>query len=143
MSQVFQSLDNETSSPFSLEKIKKILHHISESSDVEKYLKFGNEAEATGRDGGCGNDSFEVFGFLAFGLYLLNLIMNMEGEGRRGMKKRSSPDLCSLDFEPDREPALMEGALAFYTMFEGYLNALYDSKGMQVLGSRHIIHPII
>ena len=89
----------------------------------------GNESEGTARDGGygCGNDSFEVFGFLAFGLYLLNLIMNMDGGG---MKKRSAQDLCGPDFDASREPALMEGALAFYIVFEGYLNALFDSKGI-------------
>merc|ERR1712106_282851 len=79
-----------------------------------------SETEGTARQG-CGNDSFEVFGFLAFGLYLLNLVMNMK-------RRKRSADQCSSDFDPSREPELMEGVLAFYSMFQGFLTAFYDGE---------------
>ena len=72
----------------------------------------------------CGNDGLEVFGFLAFGLYLLNLVMNMK---RR--KKRAGADQCGEEFDPDMEPDLVEGVLAFYNMFQGFLTAFYDEEG--------------
>ena len=106
-------------------QIIPVLSQIIESSFNIPILNLNSGSEGTARDGKCGNDSFEVFGFLAFGLYLLNLVMNMD-EGAR--KKRSS-DQCISEFEPSREPALMEGALAFYSMFEGFLNAFYDGEG--------------
>ena len=82
-----------------------------------------SETEGTARQG-CGNDSFEVFGFLAFGLYLLNLVMNMK-------RRKRSADQCSSDFDPSREPELVEGVLAFYSMFQGLLTAFYDGEGRQ------------
>ena len=80
-----------------------------------------SETEGTARQG-CGNDSFEVFGFLAFGLYLLNLVMNMK-------RRKRSADQCSSDFDPSREPELVEGVLAFYSVFQGFLTAFYDGEG--------------
>ena len=82
------------------------------------------EREGSARQ--CGNDGLEVFGFLAFGLYLLNLVMNMK---RR--RKRADSDKCGEEFHPDMEPDLVEGALAFYTMFQGFLTALYDQEGKE------------
>ena len=103
-------------------QIIPVLSQIIESITI---LNLDSGAEGTARDGKCGNDSFEVFGFLAFGLYLLNLVMNMDG----GARKKRSSDQCSSEFDPSREPALMEGALAFYSMFEGFLDAFYDGEG--------------
>jgi len=71
----------------------------------------------------CSNDGLEVFGFLAFGLYLLNLVMNMK---RR--KKRAGADQCGEEFDPDMEPDLVEGVLAFYNMFQGFLTVFYDEE---------------
>jgi len=79
------------------------------------------ETEGSARQ--CGNDGLEVFGFLAFGLYLLNLVMNMK---RR--KRRAGAEQCGDEFVPDMEPDLVEGVLAFYTMFQGFLTAFYDEE---------------
>ena len=83
-------------------------------------------SEYEGRQGyGCNNNPLEVFGFLAFGLYLLNLAMGM------GKRKKRSPDddICNPDFNPINRPDLISGALAFYSMFEGFINANYESDG--------------
>merc|ERR1711915_372423 len=57
-------------------------------------------------------------GFLAFGLYLLNLVMNMDG----GMKrKKRSVDECDSNFDISKEKELMEGSLAFFHMLKGFL----------------------
>ena len=80
-----------------------------------------------GRQGGygCNNNPLEVFGFLAFGLYLLNLAMGM------GKRKKRSPadDVCNPEFNPINRPDLISGALAVYSMFEGFINANYESDG--------------
>ena len=107
------------------DQIIPVLSQIIESSIIAPILSLKSGSEGTARDGKCGNDSFEVFGFLAFGLYLLNLVMNMDG----GARKKRSSDQCSSEFDHSIEPALMEGALAFYSMFEGFLNAFYDGEG--------------
>ena len=96
-------------------------------SDLVKGVFQTQLTDAEGRQGGygCNNNPLEVFGFLAFGLYLLNLAMGM---GKR--KKRSpSDDICNPDFNPINRPDLISGALAFYSMLEGFINANYESEG--------------
>ena len=96
-------------------------------SDLVKGVFHTQLTDAEGRQGGygCNNNPLEVFGFLAFGLYLLNLAM---GLGKR--KKRSpSDDICNPDFNPINRPDLISGALAFYSMLEGFINANYESEG--------------
>jgi hypothetical protein len=107
--------------PFVKDKLSPILSNYAHNFIFGSFLDASSEG--TARDG-CGSDSFEVFGFLAFGLYLLNLVMNMK---RR--KRSAGAEHCSSDFNPSREPELVEGVLAFYSMFEGFLNAFYDGKG--------------
>ena len=82
-----------------------------------------------GRDGGygCNNNPLEVFGFLAFGLYVLNLAMGM---GKR-RKRSNSDDICGQDFNPTSRPELISGVLAFHSMFEGFMNA-NESEGETV-----------
>ena len=95
---------------------------------ISDLLKDSFLTENEGRQGGyggCNSNPLEVFGFLAFGLYLLNLAM---GLGKR--KKRSpSDDVCNPDFNPINRPDLISGALAFYSMFEGFINANYEPDG--------------
>ena len=97
-------------------------------SDLVKGLFHAQLTDSEARQGGygCNNNPLEVFGFLAFGLYLLNLAMGMGGK----RKKRSpSDDVCNPDFNPINRPDLISGALAFYSMFEGFINANYESDG--------------
>ena len=101
------------------DKVLPFLSNYVKNSIFSTFLDASSEG--TARDG-CGSDSFEVFGFLAFGLYLLNLVMNMK-------RRKRSAEHCSSDFNPSREPELVEGVLAFYSMFEGFLTAFYDGKG--------------
>ena len=86
-----------------------------------------DEEGRQGGYGGCNNNPLEVFGFLAFGLYVLNLAMGM---GKR--RKRSDTDTCSPDFNPTSRPEVISGVLAFYSMFEGFINANYESEGEMV-----------
>ena len=95
--------------------IADVLHNILSNSVTQ--------GEERGGGYGCDNNPLEVFGFLAFGLYILNLAM----AGKR--KKRSTSDICSPDFNPTSQPELISGVLAFHSMFEGFINANYESEG--------------
>ena len=77
------------------------------------------------RQGGCNSNPLEVFGFLAFGLYLLNLAMGM----RR--RRREAEDVCSPDFDPQTNPELMQAVLAFTSMFGGFLSILNETEGIK------------
>ena len=77
------------------------------------------------RQGGCNSNPLEVFGFLAFGLYLLNLAMGM----RRRRKRREAEDVCSPEFDPQTNPELMQAVLAFTSMFGGFLSILNETEG--------------
>ena len=76
------------------------------------------------RQGGCNNNPLEVFGFLAFGLYLLNLAMGMK---RR--RRREAEDVCSPEFDPQTNQELMQAVLAFTSMFGGFLSILNETEG--------------
>ena len=86
-----------------------------------------DEEGRQGGYGGCNNNPLEVFGFLAFGLYVLNLAMGM---GKR-RKRSNSDDICGQDFNPTSRPELISGVLAFHSMFEGFMNA-NESEGETV-----------
>ena len=72
----------------------------------------------------CNQNPLEVFGFLAFGLYLLNLAMGM------GRKKRSAGDSCGHNFDPASNPELVEAVMAFTAMFRGYLSIGSEDEGI-------------
>ena len=76
---------------------------------------------------GCSNNPLEVFSFLAFGLYLVNLAMGLGGGGRRRRRSTKSQDLCQEDDISDR-PELMQSIMAFTEMFRAYL-AVDDLSG--------------
>ena len=99
-------------------------------SDLLSDFVHNRMTEDQGRQGGygCNNNPLEVFGFLAFGLYVLNLAMGM---GKR-RKRSNTDDICSQDFNPTTRPELINGVLAFYSMFEGFINANYSSEGEMV-----------
>ena len=87
--------------PRSLKQILLSHHRELRSADYSEPRTFSS---------GC-NDAFSVFGFLAFLLALLDLIMEMNGGAR---KKRDAMN----------HPEFREGALASYSMFRGFLNAM-------------------
>ena len=81
-----------------------------------------NEDSSTARDGGYGcDDPFAIFGFLAFLLALLQLLVDSEGGEER--KKRSTYQ-CSHEQVLKNSPELKEGVLGAYIMFQGFLNAV-------------------
>ena len=61
-----------------------------------------------------------MFGFLAFGLYALNLAMGAGGGRRRRQ------DQCSDD---SSNPGLVDGVMALTTMFRGFLELLNENAG--------------
>ena len=86
-----------------------------------RYKKRGSVSART-FSSGC-NDAFSVFGFLAFLLALLDLIMELNmgdmaaGGGDAGFKRRKRS-------VSNHHPQMREGTLAAYSMFRGFLNAM-------------------
>ena len=81
-----------------------------------------DEDASTARDGGYGcDDPFAIFGFLAFLLALLQLLVDSGGDEAR--KKRSTYQ-CSHEQALKNSPELKEGVLGAYIMFQGFLNAV-------------------
>ena len=89
-------------------------------------LQHHRETRDTSRtfSSGC-NDAFSVFGFLAFLLALLDLIMELNGGmmmggggggGGRGWGRRKRA--------VSQQPEVRQAMLASYSMFRGFLNAL-------------------
>ena len=67
-----------------------------------------------------------MFGFLAFGLYALNLAMGAGGGRRRRQVQGEVEDQCSED---SSSPGLVDGVMALTTMFRGFLELLKESAG--------------
>ena len=65
-----------------------------------------------------------MFGFLAFGLYALNLAMGAGG-GRRRREVQGEVDQCS----DSSDPGLVDGVMALTTMFRGFLELLNENAG--------------
>ena len=83
---------------------------------------------STPRSGGYGcDDPFAIFGFLAFLLALLQLLVDSGGE-EGGMKKRSV-NQCTQEQAVQSSPQLREGVLGAYIMFQGFLNAVDAEDG--------------
>ena len=79
------------------------------------------EETFTARDGGYGcDDPFAIFGFLAFLLALLQLLVDSGGEERR---KRSA-NKCREDHLIRATPEIREGVLGAAIMFQGLLNSM-------------------
>ena len=85
----------------------------------------GSESQA--RQGGCDSNPLQVFSFLAFGLYLLNLAMGMK------RRRRDAEDICSPEFDPQTNPELMQGVMAFTSMFGGFLSIINETGGKENL----------
>ena len=66
-----------------------------------------------------------MFGFLAFGLYALNLAMGAGGGRRRRQVQGEVEDQCS----DHNSPGLVDGVMALTTMFRGFLELLNESTG--------------
>ncbi|XP_042221012.1 uncharacterized protein LOC121865562 [Homarus americanus] len=80
--------------------------------------------------GGC-NDAFSGFGFLAFLLALLDLILELQNNtGTRRRREAGDwsggEDLLSLHLE---DPRSHRAAAACYSMYRGFLNALSTTDG--------------
>ena len=68
-----------------------------------------------------------MFGFLAFGLYALNLAMGAGGgRRRRQVQGEEEEDQCS---DHSSNPGLVDGVMAFTTMFRGFLELLNENAG--------------
>lgn len=117
------SLLSTTSSTTSAALISSLLDSIGPLDiglppSLHQLLSDHSNDQGTAR-GGC-DDGFGVFGFLAFLLALLDLLLDLGGDGR---KKRSSGDegMCDL---PNPHPQVREGTLAALVMLRGFLNAV-------------------
>ena len=84
-------------------------------------MPLNSRSQFEARDGGCGTSALEVFGFLAFGLYLLNLTMNL------GRRRRAADSSCT---ERSR-PQSAEQRNAIYIMLRGFLNAQH-ARGIEI-----------
>ena len=79
---------------------------------------------------GC-DDPFAIFGFLAFLLALLQLLVDSGSK----KKKRSTED-CQLVNRQGGSREVREGALAVYSMIQGFLNTMDVGDGnMSILNS--------
>lgn len=83
---------------------------------LHQLLHNHSDEQGTAR-GGC-DDGFGVFGFLAFLLALLDLLLELGDDGR---KKRSAEGVCKV---PNPHPQVREGTLAALSMLRGFLNAV-------------------
>merc|ERR1712060_467837 len=82
---------------------------------LHQLLLSHSDDHGTARSG-C-DDGFGVFGFLAFLLALLDLLLDLGGSRR----KRSAEGICEA---PQPHPQVREGTLAALSMLRGFLNAL-------------------
>ena len=89
------------------------------------YLQESYQSSFTGRQG-CSNNPLEVFSFLAFGLYLLNLAMGMNKRRKRSV---IGDDYCPSSLESEPNHQLGEASLAFNSMFWGFIDVLVDTEG--------------
>ena len=86
-------------------------------------ISHGNHS--TPRQAGC-DDPFAIFGFLAFLLALLQLLLD-SGDGRR----KRSVTRCQVSREQEINPELREASLAVYTLLQGFLNTMDLTEGSQ------------
>lgn len=78
------------------------------------YAATSYRASARGYSSGC-QDDFAIFAFLAFLLTVLDLILELQG----GMMKRKK-----REFELKSDSTTRNSALAAYSLFRGFLNAI-------------------
>nr|XP_027230154.1 uncharacterized protein LOC113821830 [Penaeus vannamei] len=101
------------------EVASNILHQIEEHLN-----SVTNSGEARmGGYGGC-SDSFSVFGFLAFLLALLDLILELQGNRRKKRDTRGMEGDASLKAECQSQDELQQATSACYSLLRGFLNAL-------------------
>ncbi|XP_068225053.1 uncharacterized protein [Palaemon carinicauda] len=103
-----------------IEQVQDHLNGISQSSEGRFYGGGGGY-------GGC-TDSFSVFGFLAFLLALLDLIldlqMNMAGDGGRNVRSAGDDSSGGGPVTCQNNAELQQATSACYSMLRGFLNAL-------------------
>ncbi|XP_066960766.1 uncharacterized protein [Macrobrachium rosenbergii] len=107
-----------------IEQVQDHLNGVSESAE-------GRFFGGGGGYGGC-TDSFSVFGFLAFLLALLDLILDLQmnmagGGGTAGRSVRSADGVDESSGSPltcQNNAELQQATSACYSMLRGFLNAL-------------------
>ncbi|KAG7173417.1 hypothetical protein Hamer_G018703 [Homarus americanus] len=82
-------------------------------------------ASAEGRMYGC-SDSFSVFGFLAFLLALLDLILELQAMNNTGgtRRRRAAEDDTDLTLGCQEDVEMQQATSASYSLLRGFLNAL-------------------
>ncbi|XP_047488984.1 uncharacterized protein LOC125039225 [Penaeus chinensis] len=73
--------------------------------------------------GGC-SDSFSVFGFLAFLLALLDLILELQGNRRKKRDARGVEEDVNLKAECQSQDEIQQATSACYSLLRGFLNTL-------------------
>ena len=97
-------------------------------ASAPQYLLDNSHSPFTGRQG-CSNNPLEVFSFLAFGLYLLNLAMGMQRRRKRSVSSDVKDNYYQANVESEQNPDLEEAAIAFNSMFWGFIDVLVDTEG--------------
>ena len=92
------------------------------SSTLETFLTQLWSSEVSQARQGCNQNPLEVFGFLAFGLYLLNLAMGMN------RRKRSVSEDCDEEYDPVYNQELLNSVMAVTSMFRAFINIYYESE---------------
>ena len=92
------------------------------SSTLETFLTQLWSSEVSQARQGCNQNPLEVFGFLAFGLYLLNLAMGMN------RRKRSVSEDCDEEYDPVYNQELLNSVMAVTSMFRAFTNIYYQSE---------------
>ena len=92
------------------------------SATLETFLTQVWSSEEIQARQGCNQNPLEVFGFLAFGLYLLNLAMGMN------RRKRSVSEDCDEEYDPVDNLELLNSVMAVTSMFRAFINIYYESE---------------
>ena len=89
-------------------------------------LEFLTESVGSGRSGSleC-NDITSVFAFLAFLFALLNIVVNMGGQGGRRRRRRGvEEEQCYLAEDQLEDPVYRSSLLSVYALYRGVLDYL-------------------
>ena len=106
------------------------LSHTAIPSSVTSLLKEVLEKDdSTPRQGGC-NDPFQIFGFLAFLLVILQLLANNNGNRRRRSLDNTNQESC---FNSQKYENLQLGEQVVYNLLRGFITAVKSGEGFTYL----------
>ena len=118
---------NIFSEDFFNKTLNNLLSDVSVSESVRDSVQLLlNQEKFTGRQGGC-NDPFQIFGFLAFLLVLLQLLAN-NGGGRRRRSLAEEDSLCFDERKNNNNIHYDEGKLAIASVLRGYVK-VFEARG--------------